>query len=79
MAAAAACARRGRQICRHAVALDHRALPDLLARRDLREQAFRAWIARGENGGETDNREIVAETLNCAPKRPAARLSALRR
>lgn len=31
--------------------------------RDLREQAFKAWVARGENGGETDNREIVRETL----------------
>jgi len=26
------------------------------ARRDLREKAFRAWIARGEGGGDTDNR-----------------------
>ncbi|MBP1852277.1 M3 family metallopeptidase [Rhizobium halophytocola] len=32
-------------------------------RRDLREQAFRAWVARGENGGDTDNREIVKQTL----------------
>ncbi|APZ51929.1 M3 family metallopeptidase [Salipiger abyssi] len=32
-------------------------------RRDLREKAFRAWAARGENGGETDNREIAAEVL----------------
>jgi peptidyl-dipeptidase Dcp len=31
--------------------------------RDLREQAFRAWIARGENGGETDNRGLIAEML----------------
>lgn len=31
--------------------------------RDLREQAFRAWIARGENEGPTDNRAIIAETL----------------
>ncbi len=31
--------------------------------RDLREQAFKAWAARGENGGETDNREIVRRTL----------------
>jgi peptidyl-dipeptidase Dcp len=31
--------------------------------RDIREQAFRAWIARGENDGPTDNRRIVAETL----------------
>ena len=33
------------------------------ARRDLREKAYRAWAARGANGGETDNREIAAEIL----------------
>ncbi|MGR3468591.1 MAG: M3 family metallopeptidase [Shimia sp.] len=32
-------------------------------RRDLRETAYRAWAARGANGGETDNRAIAAETL----------------
>jgi peptidyl-dipeptidase Dcp len=32
-------------------------------RRDLREQAFTAWIARGENPGPTDNREIIARTV----------------
>ena len=32
-------------------------------RRDLRKKAFAAWTARGANGGETDNREIAAETL----------------
>lgn len=32
-------------------------------RRDLREKAFAAWAARGDNGGGTDNREIVSETL----------------
>ncbi|NNK16700.1 MAG: M3 family metallopeptidase, partial [Sulfitobacter sp.] len=32
-------------------------------RRDLREKAFRAWEARGANGGKTDNRAIAAETL----------------
>ena len=32
------------------------------ARRALREKAFRAWIARGE-GGETDNRSIIAEMV----------------
>lgn len=32
-------------------------------RRDLREKAFNAWVARGANGGKTDNREIAAETL----------------
>lgn len=38
-------------------------------RRDLRERAFRAWVARGANGGETDNREIVAETLRLREER----------
>ncbi|WP_138466405.1 M3 family metallopeptidase [Poseidonocella sp. HB161398] len=32
-------------------------------RRDLRETAFRAWVARGENGGKTDNRAIATEIL----------------
>ncbi|GGE37678.1 M3 family metallopeptidase [Actibacterium pelagium] len=32
-------------------------------RRDLREKAYRAWVARGANGGDTDNRGIAAETL----------------
>ncbi|WP_439124428.1 M3 family metallopeptidase [Marivita sp.] len=31
--------------------------------RPLREEAWRAWVARGENGGETDNREVAAEIL----------------
>jgi peptidyl-dipeptidase Dcp len=33
------------------------------ARRDLREKVFQAWIKRGENGGATDNRKIVAEMV----------------
>ena len=33
------------------------------SRRDLREQAFRAWVARGANGGERDNIGIVREVL----------------
>ena len=32
-------------------------------RRDLRERAFKAWEARGANGGKTDNRAIAAEIL----------------
>ncbi|WP_284163488.1 M3 family metallopeptidase [Frigidibacter sp. SD6-1] len=32
-------------------------------RRDLRETAYRAWVARGENGGESDNRAVAAEIL----------------
>src|SRR5690606_25443798 len=33
------------------------------ARRDLREKVFQVWISRGENGGATDNRAIIAETV----------------
>ncbi len=32
-------------------------------RRDLREIAYKAWVARGMNGGETDNRDVAAEVL----------------
>ena len=32
-------------------------------RRDLRERAFEAWILRGDNGGKTDNKGIIAETV----------------
>jgi peptidyl-dipeptidase Dcp len=33
------------------------------SRRDLREKAFQAWIARGENGGTTDNRALIGEMV----------------
>ncbi len=33
------------------------------SRRDLREKVFQAWIKRGENGGATDNRPLVAEMV----------------
>ncbi len=39
------------------------------ARRDLRETAFRAWAARGENGGATDNRAIAAELVRLRAER----------
>lgn len=32
-------------------------------RRDLRQKAYEAYVARGANGGDTDNRGIAAETL----------------
>ena len=41
----------------------------LSARRDLREAAFRAWEARGENGGATDNRAIAAEMVRLRAER----------
>ncbi len=33
------------------------------SRRDLREKVFQAWIRRGENGGATDNRTLIAEMV----------------
>jgi peptidyl-dipeptidase Dcp len=33
------------------------------ARRDLRERAFAAWIARGANGGASDNTGVLAEVV----------------
>jgi peptidyl-dipeptidase Dcp len=39
------------------------------ARRDLREKIFQAWIKRGENGGQTDNRAIIAEMVGLRGER----------
>ncbi|ABG30852.1 M3 family peptidase [Roseobacter denitrificans] len=38
-------------------------------RRDLRKTAFEAWVARGANGGQTDNRAIAAEILSLRQER----------
>ncbi|MDP5335224.1 MAG: M3 family metallopeptidase, partial [Paracoccaceae bacterium] len=40
-------------------------------RRDLRELAWRASVARGANGGATDNRAIAAEILSLRAERAA--------
>jgi peptidyl-dipeptidase Dcp len=57
---------------RYAVTLSRSSIEPFLqfsARRDLRESAFRAWAARGENGGATDNREIAAEMVRLRAER----------
>ncbi|MCL4145085.1 UNVERIFIED_CONTAM: hypothetical protein GTU68_014806 [Idotea baltica] len=38
-------------------------------RRDLRQKAYEAWVARGANGGDTDNRAIAAEILSLRAER----------
>jgi peptidyl-dipeptidase Dcp len=38
-------------------------------RRDLREKAFRAFIMRGDNGGPTDNKAIIAEMVRLRAER----------
>ena len=51
---------------KHVVTLSRSSVEPFLqfsARRDLREKAFRAWIARGDGGGETDNKRMIAEMV----------------
>jgi len=38
-------------------------------RRDLREKVFRAFIMRGDKGGPTDNKDIIAETVRLRAER----------
>ncbi len=64
-AAAAAATERG-MAGKHVITLQRSSVEPFLqfsSRRDLREKAFRAWIARGDQGGDTDNKAIVAETV----------------
>ena len=65
-----------RQVRHHARALQYRTVPEIFRRRDLREKAYKAWIARGENGGASDTTAIiVAEMLRLrGGTRQAARL-----
>jgi peptidyl-dipeptidase Dcp len=41
------------------------------SRRDLREKMFSAFVKRGENGGPTDNRATIAETVKLRAERAA--------
>jgi peptidyl-dipeptidase Dcp len=62
--AAAATAKERGHDGKYAVTLSRSSIGPFLqfsTRRDLREEAFKAWIARGANGGTTDNRAIIAE------------------
>ena len=71
-AARAAAEERGRE--GHVVTLNRSLIVPFLQyspRRDLREKAYRAWAARGANGGKTDNRAIAAETLALRAERAA--------
>ncbi|WP_068296151.1 M3 family metallopeptidase [Pararhodobacter sp. CCB-MM2] len=64
--ASAAAAAKERGLEGHVVTLNRSLIVPFLqysTRRDLREKAYEAWGKRGENGGETDNRGIAAETL----------------
>ncbi len=64
-AAAAAAEERGHK-GKYAITLARSSCEGFLqfsSRRDLREKVFNAWIKRGENGGATDNRALIAEMV----------------
>ncbi len=49
---------------KHVITLSRSSIEPFLqfsSRRDLREKAHHAWLKRGENGGASDNRGIIAE------------------
>ncbi|GAB4262094.1 MAG: M3 family metallopeptidase [Pararhodobacter sp.] len=67
-------AARERGLEGHVVTLNRSVIVPFLqysTRRDLREKAYEAWVARGANGGKTDNRAIAAETLALRHERAA--------
>jgi len=64
-AAAATASERGHP-GKYAITLSRSSIEPFLqfsARRDLREEAFNAWMSRGAAGGATDNRAVIAEIL----------------
>jgi len=66
IAAAAEAARERGLDGKHVITLSRSSIDPFLqfsTNRRLREEAFRAWSARGENGGDSDNRAIIKETL----------------
>ena len=69
---AAASAARERGLPGHIITLSRSLIEPFLVfstRRDLRERAHQAWIHRGESGGATDNRAIMAEIVKLRAER----------
>jgi len=70
-AARAAAAERGAPT-KYAITLSRSSCETFLqfsSRRDLREKLFQAWIKRGEKGGATDNRALIAEIVGLRGER----------
>ncbi|MEE7490181.1 M3 family metallopeptidase [Methylobacterium oryzae] len=70
--AAAESAAKERGLDGHVITLSRSLIEPFLVcstRRDLRERAYAAWTRRGENGGETDNRAIIAEIIRLRAER----------
>ncbi|MES2960149.1 MAG: M3 family metallopeptidase [Pseudomonadota bacterium] len=72
--AAAHQAAADRDLDGHVITLSRSLLVPFLSfseRRDLREQAWRAWTSRGEHAGANDNRAIVREILELRAEQAA--------
>jgi len=57
---------------KHAITLSRSSVEPFLQtsrRRDLREKVFRAFVARGDNRGRTDNQPIIAEMVKLRAER----------
>jgi peptidyl-dipeptidase Dcp len=57
---------------KHVITLSRSSVEPFLqfsSRRDLREKLFKAWIARGDNGGATDNKAIITEIVKLRAER----------
>jgi len=57
---------------RHVITLSRSSVEPFLqfsARRDLREKLFRDWTARGDKGGASDNKAIIAEMVKLRAER----------
>lgn len=70
--AAAESAAKERGLDGHVITLSRSLIEPFLVfstRRDLREKAYEAWIHRGESGGPTDNRAIMAEIVKLRAER----------
>ncbi len=70
-AAAEAAAQRGME-GKHVITLSRSSVEPFLTystRRDLREKAFKAWAARGDQGGKTDNKAIIREIVDLRAER----------
>ena len=72
--ASARAAAAERDLLGHIVTLNRSLIVPFLQfspRRDLRQRAYLAWVARGANGNAQDNRAIAAETLALRQERAA--------
>ncbi|MGS4883749.1 M3 family metallopeptidase [Roseibium sp. MB-4] len=72
VAAAAEAAKERGLDGKHVITLSRSSIEPFLqfsTNRRLREEAFKAWSARGEKGGDTDNRAIIKNTLELRAER----------